>query len=819
MEFLAWHYTKGLSFYISRWLSYFDWINHYFSLTLLITSLFAPWKRLIVVDSSSGFNFKRFFENFTFNIISRGIGALIRFTLFWVGLVLIAFAALAGMLGVFVWLIIPLVGVPIYLKIHKQPKQFMERLLLKVKKSRSNPLRIIFASEAGEFVLDHTGLSKEDITKNASLDAKILEDISPQTFEELIKLLVGKKTWKNEFFRSKKVNKEDLVLAANWWDNKKTDESHISDLLFGRPGLGLELLFGYTPYLNRYAIDLSAPRAYSNHLIGRENVVSRMERSLTSDVSVMLVGQPGVGRKTVVLEFAHRASQGKLGSEMAYRRILELDYNFLLSESSDLNLKKSKLSVILAEAASAGNIILVIRDIHRLTNKDVEGYDFTDTFEEHLEKGELKIIAISTPQEYERFIVPNLRLRKHLEAVEVTPPTKEEAMLILVEHARRWERLRELIITLPALRKILEESDRYITEIPFPEKALELLDAVVIYREQKGGKKITVKDANVVLAEKTGVSFARLTEQEKKRLGNLEEIIHERLINQNTAVDLISKSLRAKTVGVTDEKRPLGSFLFMGPTGVGKTETAKVLSKVYYGDVENILRFDMAEFAGSEGLERLIGSVNKNQPGILTTAIKNRPASLLLLDEIEKASKDIYNIFLALLDEGEMTDAFGKKIIGRHLFIIGTSNAGAEYVRQLVSKGVRGEELQKNVVNHVLEKGIFTPEFLNRFDGVVVYEPLREEDLVKIAHILLTELARSLKEQNIYLEVTDEAALKLAQDGYEPAFGARPMKRIINLILGDLLGRAILSGKLKEGDRIKIVPGTKKDEYEWVLAR
>jgi len=186
------------------------------------------------------------------------------------------------------------------------------------------------------------------------------------------------------------------------------------------------------------------------------------------------------------------------------------------------------------------------------------------------------------------------------------------------------------------------------------------------------------------------------------------------------------------------------------------------------------------------------------------------------LDEIEKSSKDVFNLFLSLLDEGEMKDAFGKTIIGRHLFIIGTSNAGAEYIRQLVSRGVRGEELQTKVVNHVLEKGIFSPEYLNRFDGVVVFEPLRKEDLVKIARLQLQGLALNLKKKNILLQVTDEAAQKLAEDGYDPAFGARPMKRIINLVLGDLIGRAILSKELKEGARIKIVPGAKKEEYHWV---
>ena len=604
-----------------------------------------------------------------------------------------------------------------------------------------------------------------------------------------------------------------MILAAGWWDRKQSEETSFDEPYFGRPGIALELTFGYTPVLNQYSVDLSLPQSFSHRLIGRGQIVSRMERVLTAGSSVLLMGQPGVGKKTVVLEFARRAASGELGREMAYKRVLEFDYNALLSNATDVNKKKTELAEILAEASSAGNIILMFRDIQRLINPEVEGYDFTDVIEGHLEKRALKIIAVSTNTEYERFIAGNLRIRKYLEKVEVTPPTKDEAMQILIDAAKRWELLTGLLITVSSLRHILDESDRYITEVPFPEKALELLDAVISLKEQQGGGILVIDDVNIVLAEKTGISFARLTGEEKKRLEKIEDIIHERLIDQDIAISLIGKTLRAKTVGVVKEDRPLGSFLFLGPTGVGKTETAKVLAKVYYGASENILRFDMAEYSGREGLERLIGSVSKNLPGALTTAIKNKPASLLLLDEIEKATKEIYNLFLSLLDEGIITDAFGKKIVCRHLFVIGTSNAGAEFVRQLVNRGISGEELQKSVVNHVLEKEIFSPEFLNRFDGVVVYEPLKPDDLVKIAHLMLLELAENLKKKNITLTLTDDTAQKLAKDGYDPAFGARPMKRILNIVLGDLIGRAILKGEINEGDKIKLLPGEGKEEF------
>jgi ATP-dependent Clp protease ATP-binding subunit ClpC len=814
MEFLSWHYSKGIDYYLKSWSGTFDWVNHFFSPPLLLRTLFAPWKRLIIEDKGPGFNFQKFFEVVSFNLISRGIGATVRFTLFWVGLVLIALSFFGGAVGFMFWLLLPFFGFPVYLKYKRQPKNYITDLVFEIKSKKVDPLEHILSSDPGKFLLSHLGVDTKLLLDNAKATKLEFKKEKFEGFGELTDYLLRKNIWSVDFLRKQGISKEDFQISASWWDDKRKEETVLGGQDFGRSGIATELLFGYTPTLNKYSVDLSAPRSFSHRLIGREQVVSRMERTLTAGKSVALIGQPGVGKKTVTLEFAHRAATGQLGAGMAFQRVLEFDYNSFLSGAKDLNKKKAELSALLEEAGYAGNIILMIRDIQRLTHADVEGNDFTDIFETHLEKRKLKIIAVTTPVEYERFVAPNMRLRKYLDTVEVNPPSKKQALQILIESARNWERKKPLTIRINALRKILDESDRYITETPFPEKVLELLDAVITYVEKEGKNAIDINDVNTVLAEKTGISFAKLTKTEKVKLSNLEKIIHERLIGQDAAVKLIAKSLRAKTVGVSKSKRPIGSFLFLGPTGVGKTETAKVLAKVYYGSEDKILRFDMAEFGGREGLERLIGSQSQNRPGALVTDVKNNPASLLLLDEIEKSSPEIYNLFLTLLDEGSMTDAFGKKINGRHLFVIGTSNAGAEYIRQLVQKGVKGADLQSQVLEHVMQKGIFSPEFINRFDGVVVYEPLGSEELTEIAKLMLSDLADALKKKGVYLTYDDAAAQKLAEDGYDPAFGARPMRRIVDLNFGDLIGKAILSGEVEDGDKVKLVPQKGKLEYK-----
>lgn len=811
-EFLKWHYSYGIDYYITSWRLYLNSTNHYFSFFLLIKTFFAPWKKLESDDRSPGFNPSRFFENISFNLMSRGIGACVRFVLLIFGAVWLFLSYLVGAVGLLVWTIIPFFSIPVFVKYKQQPENLVADLLLKIKMAHSNPIRIIFANVAGTFVLKHLGVDQSDWVKNAIADQLDFTKIKITSYQELMNFLVDNKVWSDVYLYSKGLQSIDLIIAGKWWDKKQSEETNLFPVRWGGPGLAMQLLFGYTPTLVKYSSDLLSTSA-PHPLIGRSDVMARMERILSVGGSVCLIGPPGVGKKTVVAQFAQKAALGEFGSQMAFHRVLEFNYTSLLSQSIDLNSKKVLLGKVLDEAASAGNIILMIRDFQRLINPQVEGYDLTSIFEQAMEKKTLSIVAISTPSEYERFIAPNMRIRKFLEKVEVLSPSKEEARDILIQSAQNKEAKMPIIIQANTIRYIIDQSDAYISETPFPEKAVELLRAVIEYVIQHKRKVVVPADVDTILSEKTGISFATLTHDEEKKLGNLEEILHERLVSQELAVHLIAQSLRSRVVGSAKEDRPIGSFLFLGPTGVGKTETAKVLAKVYYGSEQSIIRFDMSEFLGQEGQERLIGSAARNQPGMLTTQIKNHPASLLLLDEIEKATPEVFNLFLTLLDEGFITDAFGNKIIAKHLFIIGTSNAGANYIRNLVKDNVKGEELQEKVVDFVLEQGIFTPEFVNRFDAVVVYEPLAENDLVQVAKYMLGELAENIKLKNISLEITDDAAKKLAQDGYDPAFGARPMKRIVHLVIGDLIGKAMLNHEIASGDKIVLVPGEGKNDY------
>lgn len=817
MKFIIWHYMEGWRWYWKRVFFNVRKLFHFFSFGILLKTLFAPWKRLIVEDNTTGFDMAKFFEDLSFNIISVAVGAVVRFGLIVVTLICLIFYVIFSIVWFLVWWIVPFFGFTYY---NDDQKRSINLLVKFEEKIRNNPKmtnQIIFESEIGKFVRSRMEKSIDEILMSIQIKKEDLVDFNGSSFEKIMTWFLSKGSDLEVAFQRLEMVKDDVILAARWWDRNEifSDEDEDEKWSLGRPGIGWDLLFGYTPNLDKYSENLGLRQNFASHLIGREKVVSRMEKVINSGRNVLLVGKPGVGKMTVVYAFAEKSITGKLGKNLAYKKMILLDYQSAMAGNSDKDSKKKILISLMREAENAGNIVLVAKDIFRITNADFEGNDYADVIDSVLGRKNLKMIALAGEVEYEKFLANDQRILKNFEVVEVESTNKEEAMLILMQAVDGVEKSVKVKFSVQALKQILDGSDKYITETPFPEKALELMDQVA---ENKGidGSLVTVDDVNKTLSEKTGVSVNRLTEGEKEKLGNLEEIISKELIGQKVAVELIAKSLRSRVVAVDNEERPVGSFLFLGPTGVGKTQTAKVLADVYFGSRKSILRFDMAEFGGEEGLMRLVGSVDKNQPGLMTTEIKNKPASLLLLDEIEKAPAEIYNLFLTMLDEGYINDAKGNKIVCRYLFVVATSNAGAKFIRQQVMEGVKGEDLQKNVVDYVQKEGLFSPEFLNRFDGVVVFEPLEGENLVEIAKLMLRDLQDSLLKKNINISFDDKVAEKVAKDGFDMEFGARPMRRLVELVLGDLIGKGIIENKILVGDKIKLVAGEGKDEYSWV---
>lgn len=812
MDYLFWHYSSGLKLFISHRLLSLRRLNHFFAVSSLLSSLFAPWKRMTVADGPE-FNPARFFDNLSFNLISRFIGLWVRLVLIFVWLTVLILLSVFNFLIFLLYLIFPFTSFPQYVKIKKQQSNSIEYFWRQVISRPDSFHHQFLSSSFGKFLLPRLSLDPHLISIFNSLRFELAHfSVAPQTFENLVRSWLAANPAAESQFSSLNIKLVDVYLAARWWDQHLARSHHPSSGL-GRPGIGTYLTFGYTPILDRHSEDLSLASPYQHQLIGRQQVVDRMRHVLESGRHILLTGQPGVGRMTVIFELIEKAALGSLGPIFINKKFVRLDYQSLLNAENQ-NENRDRFRRILLEAAAAGHIILIIKDFHRLMTARTTDSDFGDILLETITARRLPLIAITNAEDYQRFLSHDDRLKKFFDLVEVGQPTIDESLDILMKVASDREAATGIKLTAAALRQLVIGADKYISDIPFPEKSITLLEELITRQQSAKSLFITLEDVNQLLSEKTKVPLSRLTESEKLRLAQIETVIHHQLIGQEAAINLIGKSLRTRSLGLKNENRPIGSFLFLGPTGVGKTETAKVLSSVYFGSDTPILRFDMAEYAGVEGISRLIGAVTQNQIGALTTAIKDRPASLLLLDEIEKAPPEIFNLLLTLLDEGYLTDAFGTKINCKNLFVIATSNAGAEFVRTSVQSGIAADQFQASVLNHVQQSHIFTAEFLNRFDGVIVFEPLSTDNLKAVTRLLLNGLIANLQAKNIFVIIGDEVIDKLVAENADPTLGARPLRRAIDLTLADVFSRPLLAGDITPGDHLKLTALPAKDQYK-----
>ncbi|OGE88255.1 MAG: hypothetical protein A2722_01735 [Candidatus Doudnabacteria bacterium RIFCSPHIGHO2_01_FULL_50_11] len=377
-------------------------------------------------------------------------------------------------------------------------------------------------------------------------------------------------------------------------------------------------------------------------------------------------------------------------------------------------------------------------------------------------------------------------------------------MEMLKEVVPQIETHNQVLILYQSMRSAVQLADRYIKTVPFPEKAIDLLQEAAVYAQTKGRSSV-VRPEHVeeVVHIKTDIPVGKVALAEKEILLELERILHRKIIGQDEAIIAVANALRRSRSGITSEKKPIGSFLFLGPTGVGKTETAKALAEVYFGSQKRMIRFDMSEYQQPDSVERLIGQGEIR--GQLTTQVMEAPFSLLLFDEVEKAHPKILDLFLQVLDEGRLTDDLGRVIDFTNTILIFTSNAGAELIRESVVQ-FRETNLKERLLDSLQKTGIFKPEFLNRFDAVIIYKPLSEEQTEKVAELFIQDLNRRLKAKDIQIAASPELLKKIVQIGYDREFGARPLRRVIQDRVETVVAKKLLSGETKRGDTITISP-------------
>jgi ATP-dependent Clp protease ATP-binding subunit ClpC len=623
-----------------------------------------------------------------------------------------------------------------------------------------------------------------------------------------------------------------------------------------------------TPMVDEYSRDLTrmAKEGKLDPVIGRaEEVETTIEiLSRRTKNNPVLIGDPGVGKTAIVEGLAQWIVNDEVPDTLADKRILALDLSGMVAGTQYRGEFEERLKKVLQEVReNPDGQIIFLDELHTVVGAGaVEGsMDASNMLKPALAYGEIRLVGATTVDEYRKNIEKDAALERRLQPVLIGAPSVDETIEILRGLKDRYEAHHCVKITEEAIVAAVELSDRYVTDRFLPDKAIDLMDqasARVRLRtktkprdpkaldeelrslqeekdhavedlgktreleekavgprepiEESGGDRrptvaeVTAEDIAEVVSRATGIPVSQLTEEERERLLRLEGQIHERIVGQEEAVEAVAEAIRRARAGLSDPNRPIGSFLFLGPTGVGKTELARALADALFGDEAATVRIDMSEFQEKHTVSRLIGAppgyVGHEEAGQLTEAVRRRPYSVLLLDEIEKAHQDVFNVLLQILDDGRLTDAQGRTVDFKNAVVIMTSNFGAERIRAHARRNESFEELKEDM-NQLL-RNTLRPEFVNRIDEVILFRSLGKDQIAEISRLLLDHTSRRLKAQGVEIEFTDAAVALIAEEGFDPEFGARPLRRTIQRRVDNVLSRMVLEGSLERGDRLVV---------------
>ena len=562
--------------------------------------------------------------------------------------------------------------------------------------------------------------------------------------------------------------------------------------------------------LRKYSRNLTemAKRGELDPVIGREEEIRRMEQILSRrrKNNPVLIGEPGVGKTAIAEGLAQRIVDGDVAETLNGKEIVALDIASMVAGSKFRGEFEDRLKAVIREIeAQAGATILFVDELHTLVGAGAaEGaIDASNMLKDPLSRGTFQVIGATTLDEYRERIEKDSAFERRFQRIVVREPTVEETVAILEGLREKLTEHHKIEITDEALGAAARLSERYISDRFLPDKAIDLVDeAASRLRVDGTGDVVTEAEIAGLVSQWTGIPVERMLEEERARLASMEETLHARVIDQDEAVRAVAEAVRHSRAGLSDPRRPIGTFLFLGPTGVGKTELAKTLAAFLFGSDTALLRIDMSEYMERHAVARLIGSppgyIGYEEGGQLTEAVRRRPYQVVLFDEIEKAHAQVMNLLLQLLDEGRLTDGHGRTVDFRHTILIMTSNAGSEHFQTDATE----ETIHGRVRAELRE--VFRPEFLNRIDETIIFHPLSEGAIERIVDLKIAELNERLAEQEISLSLTSEAKRVLAKAGYDPRYGARPLARAMKRLVENPLASEIVAGEIAEGDSVTV---------------
>ncbi len=610
---------------------------------------------------------------------------------------------------------------------------------------------------------------------------------------------------------------EHVVRVAQWvklQEQLREEHERFVSLARLRPKTGMNRVMTarQTALLDRFSEDLTlaARGGYLAPVVGREKELTEVLRVIESGrPGVVLVGEPGTGKTAIIEALARRMVEEDVPSSLFDHRLVSVHLPALLS-AGESGKALERLLTMLREAALSGNIVLVLEGIEALVGGGASGLmDLAEALSSEIDRGHFFVIATTTPEAWTGHL-ERRSLGTKLIRVNVNELDEDGVLEVLMAKSGFIEYETRVFFSYAALERAVKLGIRYLHDRRMPEAAIEMIrEAAILARNERGEQiLVTAEDVAKIVQSKTNIPVEAISQDESQKLLNLEERLHGHVIGQEEAVQAVAQAMRRARADVREHKRPIANFLFLGPTGVGKTELTKALALEYFGRDTAMIRLDMSEYQHPSSVTRIIGAPGDERGGLLTEAVRKDPFAIVLLDELEKAHPDILTLFLQVMDDGRLTDGVGRTIDFTNAVVIATSNAGTSFIQSQVQAGASLEHIKTGLLETEL-KGIFRPEFLNRFDGVIVFKPLTFEDVRKIADLLLRGMARRLAEKGMGFRVDPEAVDELAKAGFDPLYGARPLRRVIQDRVENALADALLRKDVARRDTIVVHPGAK----------